>query len=323
VFCLRHHPHVVASAFADRPGVISFCLEDRASVDQAFALVGEVGWLIASERHESWQPPGFYGFDSTDLDGNRIRFSTRWFDLPELDGAERLKVPGFQGVEVGSYLYRPAPGTPPAALIMLHGHGGCATHLDRTARYFCDAGYLVLSQSLRGHVGTDAEDDQALYEVEDLKCAVEWLIGHEAIAASHIGLLGFSHGGQNVLCAGCRGARVGAIAACYAPTDMASWMAARPEIAEFMADVIEPDRLDERSAISMADAMGPPVLLIHGTEDIHVAYADTVRFKAALDAAGKPCELFVLEGESHFFSDEAWKRALQQITTFFQRHLRS
>src|SRR4029450_3919296 len=58
VVFLRHDPHLAAPNSAPCSGSISFCLEDRAAVDRAFALACEAGWSITSERGELWYPPG-------------------------------------------------------------------------------------------------------------------------------------------------------------------------------------------------------------------------------------------------------------------------
>ena len=43
----------------------------------------------------------------------------------------------------------------------------------------------------------------------------------------------------------------------------------------------------------------PPFLLIHGTKDEAVPYAQSVNFAAQLKAAGVPCELFTVEDGIH------------------------
>ena len=44
-----------------------------------------------------------------------------------------------------------------------------------------------------------------------------------------------------------------------------------------------------------------PVLLVHGTADVIVSHRESVRLHAALEAAGKPVELLLLEGAPHAF----------------------
>lgn len=57
----------------------------------------------------------------------------------------------------------------------------------------------------------------------------------------------------------------------------------------------------EATAIDMATADDPPVLIVHGTDDVMTDPAGAVEFAAALDAAGGEVELVLVEGENHVF----------------------
>ena len=68
-----------------------------------------------------------------------------------------------------------------------------------------------------------------------------------------------------------------------------------------------------------------PVLLVHGTADVVVSHRESVRLHAALEAAGKPAELLLLEGAPHAFQidwrGDANRRANAAMDAFLARVL--
>jgi fermentation-respiration switch protein FrsA (DUF1100 family) len=65
-----------------------------------------------------------------------------------------------------------------------------------------------------------------------------------------------------------------------------------------------------------------PVLLIHGTADDNVHIAHSLRFAAAMGAAGRPLELLPLLGQTHGVSaPDAAAAALLRTAAHFRKHL--
>jgi len=58
---------------------------------------------------------------------------------------------------------------------------------------------------------------------------------------------------------------------------------------------------DDVSPISHVTAAAPPFLLVHGTADWLVPYAQSEQLASALDAAGVPVRLVAIEGAEHVF----------------------
>jgi acetyl esterase/lipase len=79
------------------------------------------------------------------------------------------------------------------------------------------------------------------------------------------------------------------------------------------------------SPVTHAARASAPILLIHGTADQVVSHRESVRMHAALEAAGKPAELLLLEGAPHAFQaewrSEANRRANLAMDAFLERHL--
>jgi dipeptidyl aminopeptidase/acylaminoacyl peptidase len=72
------------------------------------------------------------------------------------------------------------------------------------------------------------------------------------------------------------------------------------------------------------EKLARPLLVLHGTNDRNVSFADSLRLFDVLIKLGKPFESQIYPGEIHFFRRDivlrdAWKRAEQ----FFDRTVKS
>lgn len=76
--------------------------------------------------------------------------------------------------------------------------------------------------------------------------------------------------------------------------------------------------ISPRNHAARADA---PVLLIHGRDDAVVPFAQAKLMEDALEDAGKPVTLVVLDGEDHYLSSaETRKQMLSEAVAFVERH---
>ena len=72
------------------------------------------------------------------------------------------------------------------------------------------------------------------------------------------------------------------------------------------------------------DKLVRPLLVLHGTNDRNVSFADSLRLFDVLIKLGKPFESQIYPGEIHFFRRaivlrDAWKR----VEDFFDRQLKA
>ena len=210
---------------------------------------------------------------------------------------------------------------PFAAVILVHG--GAWITGDRTNDVqplfapLADAGFAWFSISYRLagdvvrnplgaalHLGT-AEDD--------VRRAVAFVKEHASeyrVNPSKIALIGLSAGGQLASLAALRPAADGAVqgvVAFYSPTDLASLARTSSLIPDNIREAVEGTVFDdilmaglkEFSPITYVTATSPPFLLIHGSDDNFVPFAQSERFRDKLVAAGVPCELYRVEGGGH------------------------
>ena len=169
-------------------------------------------------------------------------------------------------------------------------------------------------------------------QLHDVKAAVRYLRAHAeelGLETSRVGIWGESAGGHLASLAGLTAHRpdlegdlgvvgpssaVDVVVDWYAPTDLESMprpTGASP-LAEFLPEgVASPEDqvlhgLDEQarsdaSPVNHVTAAAPPFLIVHGTADPLVPYAQSEQLAAALTAAGVPVRLVPVDGAEHIF----------------------
>ena len=214
------------------------------------------------------------------------------------------------GAKTSGYLARPKGGGRKPAVIVIHENRGLNPHIKDVARRVALEGYLALAvDALSAGGGTPADEDKArdMIGALDPAAALASYVGAVAFLAGHaestgrVGAVGFCWGGAMVNRLAAAGTKLAAGVAYYGRT--------LPD-----ADVPK---------------VSAPLLLHYAGQDERVN-AGIPAFRAALDAAGKPYELYVYEGAQHAFNNDtnaarydkaaadlAWGRTL----AFLKKHL--
>lgn len=169
--------------------------------------------------------------------------------------------------------------------------------------------------------------------VEDVEAAVRWVkqnARNYKVDPRRIALVGESAGGHLVAFAGVTSAPklgVKAVVPIYAPFDLLGRAreAGKPSegVMAFLGlgPELTPETLaalDKASPITHVKPGLPPFLLIHGTRDAQVPYAQSVRMLQKLKDAGVPCELYTVEGGGHGMGswenlpDQGWRQRLPE-----------
>jgi dipeptidyl aminopeptidase/acylaminoacyl peptidase len=126
-----------------------------------------------------------------------------------------------------------------------------------------------------------------------------------------LGIVGHSRGGMTALRVAGQDSRVRTVVALAPPTDMARYMRAMEllsptrytALASTMGTPEErPELFRQLSALTYAERIRVPVLLVCGTQDLHAPLDHSQWMKEALTASGNQrVRLDVLDGVGHFF----------------------
>jgi acetyl esterase len=213
-------------------------------------------------------------------------------------------------------------GTGPFAAVILV-HGGAWVAGDRTNNVqplfqpLSDAGFAWFSISyrlagdvVRNPVGAALQLGGAENDVRRAVVFVKEHASEYRVNPNKIALIGESAGGQLASMAALRpdpGGAVQGVVAFYTPSDLASLARTSSLIPDHVRDAVKGTPFDdllmagltEFSPINYVSAASPPFLLIHGTDDNVVPFAQSERFCDKLRTAGVGCELYRVEGGGH------------------------
>jgi acetyl esterase/lipase len=243
--------------------------------------------------------------------------------------------------------------TPRPAVLVLHGGGwraGSKEMHDDLVRFLAREGYVAVTASYRL-----APKAPWPAQIEDAKCAVRWMRaegGRFGIDPDRIAALGFSAGAHLAMLLGTMGpddglegtgghagqpSKVQAVVSFFGPTDLDL---ATPDV---RAEELSPQRLKEEVAgrllggllgpvfradpkaaspltyVSRGDA---PMLLIQGTRDPLVPYAQATQMLDALTEARVPGEVVFLLGLGHGWGDPHLTDSVETTLRFLDRQLR-
>lgn len=241
--------------------------------------------------------------------------------------SESIRYRAADGVEIVTYLARPAGAGPFPALVMAYEFWGMleipagGPHMRDVAGRFAAEGYVAVvpdyyaargkQPTMEGGTVVGSPSDEQ--STSDLCDAVRWLATLPFVDAVRVGTIGWCGGGRQALfmaahCAGVRAA------------------------ASFYGRPVNRPSMHGPSPIDVVPQMHCPIFGAYGEADKAIPLETVEQFRDALERAGKPAEIHVFPGAEHAFMNDrrpegylpdaaadAWKRAL----SFFERTLRA
>lgn len=231
--------------------------------------------------------------------------------------------------------YEPgAPGSEPLP-VLLSPYSGPGIQLAVRARlaqsclaqWFAEQGFAVLVTDGRGTPGRGPRwektirGDQLTPVLEDQIDALRTVAADRPwLDAGRVGIRGWSFSGALAAAAVMRHPEVFHAAVAGAPpTDQRLYDTHWKERYLGHPDE-EPENYTRSSLVGEAHTLRRPLLLVHGLADDNVAFAHTLRFSAALLAAGREHTVLPLPGASHMVRDEV---AAERLLTYELRFLRN
>lgn len=260
---------------------------------------------------------------------------------------------GDEAQKLDIYLPEVPPAKPLPLIVHIHGGGWRAG-----SKFPCP----VMGMVLKGYAVASVEyrfSQKAVFpaQIQDCQAAIRWLRAHAKqyhFDTEHLGAIGGSAGGHLSALVGTSGGkkafpmigghedqsdRVQAVCDIFGPADFTTVMQQAAEdknVKNIFAFNTPSDpysgligaKLDDKakadavSPVHYVSKDAPPFLILHGTHDTLVPYAQSVQLEAALKSQGVPVWLQTLPGAGHggpLFSKPA---VLQLTQNFFDKHLK-
>ena len=240
-----------------------------------------------------------------------------WTDI-EFGAVEELVTRTADGLELHSIVVLPVnSGAGPHPTVVLP-HGGPYWRMARNihcswhdwSQLLAVAGYAVIMPNFRGGQGhgnafSTAVNGNPGIEFADVEAVIATAVDAGITDPDRLGIGGWSNGGFLTAWAVSQTDR---FKAAIMGAGVSSWqtMSMTSDVPTFTGDVAggspwsgDPGRSLEHSAITYADRVTTPILMLHGKEDVRVPLSQSVGFHRALRGGDLPVELVVYPREPH------------------------
>jgi len=226
------------------------------------------------------------------------------------------------------------------ALVWIHGSGSDQNFLGwhpgsyrmyySLCQYLAQQGYVILTPDYRGSSGFSRDWSTGVHmglgvnDTADVAAGADYLKTLAYVDPDRIGVFGLSYGGFLTLQAmntdptlWRAGVNVAGV------VDWATYGAGytTPRLG---TPVQNPDIYKISAPILHMEKLARPLLILHGTNDRNVSFADSLRLFDVLIKLGKPFESQIYPGEIHFFRrDMVLRDAWRRIEEFFDRTVKN
>ncbi|MFZ4380400.1 MAG: prolyl oligopeptidase family serine peptidase [Sandarakinorhabdus sp.] len=199
-------------------------------------------------------------------------------------------------------------------------------------QYFVSQGYIVLNVNVRGSWGQGRAHNQSQYQsygetdINDLESGVRHLVARGYVDPRRVGLWGSSYGGLMTIMSLAK--KPGVYAAGIAGAPATNVFHAYPAQMWIMGPHTGPDmpaRYEAQSALYQAKGIKDPLMIIHGTRDPVVLYADTTTLAEQMIQREQMFELVTLPGANHAWASDNLPQtrfAFKKMVDFFNRNVR-
>ncbi|HTU91765.1 MAG TPA: prolyl oligopeptidase family serine peptidase [Gemmataceae bacterium] len=224
-------------------------------------------------------------------------------EVPYLSGSLRLR----------AWVSGPPPdGRKRPAVLFLHGGFAFGADDWEQTLPFQNAGFVVMTPTLRGENGLPGSYSMFYNEVEDVLAAAETLAKLSYVDSNRIYISGHSVGGTLTLLASMTAKRFRAAASFSGSPDQVAWARGQSQLVPF--DPNDQREFQMRSPLAFPGSFKCPVRLYYGSQEFLFASSSQKTAKLA-KAAGLDVEAVSVPGD-HFTMVEP---AMRQAIAFFQQ----
>ena len=287
-------------------------------------------------------PTQFFLYDKTARSLNMLSPSYSALDGKVAAKKESYDYVASDGTAIPGYLTVPSGASKQSMPVVVLPHGGPASMSTQAFSYwsffYAARGYLVYEPNFRGSEGYGFNFRRAGYGEwgrkmqDDITEGVQKLIADGIADPDRICIAGASYGGYAALAGATLTPDLYACAVSVnGVSNLNGMLGHESRSGGLAADYWEVrigsrfrdgDALDAVSPAKIADQAGPPILLIHGKDDIVVPVGQSRQMRSALRSAGKPHEYVELDGEDHWLSTTAARtEMLRASIEFIDQHI--
>ncbi len=209
---------------------------------------------------------------------------------------------------VQGYLGIPdAPFVPPYPAILYCRGGIGRKGMAKTSwiEDFNQRGVLVIAPFYRGTEGGEGVDEFGGADVEDTDSALRLMYALAIVDTTKIAILGFSRGAINAFQTARTASHTPKLILWGGVSDVIATYNERPDLQKTLRRRLQghPQQsalaYQKRSALYHIPTWSAPTLIVHGTDDVQVAYSHATNLYEALQQASKNVTLLTLVGYGH------------------------
>jgi dipeptidyl aminopeptidase/acylaminoacyl peptidase len=215
------------------------------------------------------------------------------------------------GLRINGYIGFPKGSGPFPAMIYNRGglwDSGALTGIEIVP--FVETGYVAAASQYRGNAGSEGISSLGYGDVFDVLNLLVLLQQHPKVDPYRIGMMGGSRGGlvtymvlKHETLSG--SSRIRAAVTVGGVADLTMWYHDDPDIQEVLQVMVgpspeaAPEQYQVRSATYWPEAIGVPLLLLHGGGDWTISPEQSRKLYNGIKAAGGDVSLVIYEGDDH------------------------
>ena len=326
------------------PEVLTYAGLMNAFPDHAvsFAGISRDGRYVLAYVYSDVDPGSYYMFDRQTNQAKFLLAARSWIKPEQMSPMQPISFTARDGTQVHGYITIPRNSDGKNLPLILHPHGGPHGPRDNwgfnsAVQFLANRGYAVLQVNFRGSGGYGNAFERMGYRnwgttmIDDMTDGVEWAVREGIVDPDRICTFGASYGGYAALQSIVREPEryrctIGYVGVYSLPLMFRDGDIPRHESGRNYLRRVLPDSLAEQQAQSAAfnvDRINVPVMLVHGERDERVPMSQYRALKRALEEAGKPPEVEVLErNEGHGFQElENNVRLFNAVEAFLDKHI--
>jgi dipeptidyl aminopeptidase/acylaminoacyl peptidase len=268
------------------------------------------GQTIALVRADWFTPGDVWSMDSTGKNPRKLTgVNDPFLRSHQWTRPRRITWKSFDDLEIEGWLYMPNLVENANAPLILAPHGGPSLAWgDAYVHEFqvlAGRGYAVLAPNPRGSAGygetfsRKVVNDWGGADFRDLMTGIDFVLATEAVDENRLGIGGLSYGGYMTNWAITQTTRFKAAVSRNGISSIASASLLSDQTIWFNLSMNDPKLQRERSALTFADQISTPLLLLHAGDDLRCPFSEALQLFVAIRRQKRAVELVRYPGVSH------------------------